>query len=159
MKNIARILIALFFWAAAYKVFNLVTEENLHWDSIIQACKDLLMFRHEGHLYYLHMMLIVYVCLPITRHFVTHAEKHNLQYALGVWFVFGIIYPTFLHFYPFQLLQGIPVQWCINMTYASIGYGLLGYYLKAYNPFSKNLYNLYNNRYCFCVWRNMDYVY
>ena len=63
---------------------------------------------------------------------VAHASKHNLQYLLGIWFVFGIVYPTLRVFWAFTLLTGIPVQWLMNMTYAAIGYTVLGYYLKTY---------------------------
>ena len=77
-------------------------------------------------------MLLVYLWLPITRLVVAHASKHNLQYLLGIWFVFGIVYPTLRDFWPFTLLAGIPVQWLVNMTYAAIGYTVLGYYLKTY---------------------------
>lgn len=77
-------------------------------------------------------MLLVYLWLPITRLVVAHASKHNLQYLLGIWFVFGIVYPTLRGFWPFTLLTGIPVQWLMNKTYAAIGYTVLGYYLKTY---------------------------
>ena len=77
-------------------------------------------------------MLLAYLWLPITRLVVAHASKHNLQYLLGIWFVFGIVYPTLRVFWPFTLLTGIPVQWLMNMTYAAIGYTVLGYYLKTY---------------------------
>ncbi|MGI6197065.1 MAG: hypothetical protein ACOYIO_08330 [Eubacteriales bacterium] len=33
---------------------------------------------------------------------------------------------------PFTLLSGMTPQYLINMTYASVGYGLLGWYLRAY---------------------------
>lgn len=39
-----------------------------------------------------------------------------------------------LFFWAFTLLNGIPVQWRMNMTYASTGYMLLGHYLSVYHP-------------------------
>ena len=44
----------------------------------------------------------------------------------------GILYPTVKIYWPFTLLVGIPTQWLMNMTYAAIGYTLLGYFLSAH---------------------------
>lgn len=52
-------------------------------------------------------------------------------YILGLWALLGIVYPTVKDFWPFTLLVGIPLQWRMNMTYASIGYTLLGWYLSS----------------------------
>ena len=133
-KNFPRLLIALLFWAVCYKVFIMVLFGGVTVPGLIQAGKELVLFRHEEHLYYLHIMLLVYVFLPVTRNFVQHADRRMLQYFLILWFALGILYPTLRPFWPFSLLGGIPAQWLMNMTYASIGYGVLGYYLKRY-PF------------------------
>ena len=99
---------------------------------IFQAFKEVLLFKQEFHLYFLQIMVVVYVFLPVTRIITKHAAKKELKYALAVWFLLGIVYPTVKPFWPVTLLSGIPVQWMINMTYAAIGYGLLGYYLSQY---------------------------
>ena len=65
-----------------------------------------------------------------------------MEYALLLWFALGILYPTVRSFWPFTLLSGIPLQWLMNMTYAAMGYGLLGYYLKKYPLPWKNTYLL-----------------
>lgn len=135
-KSILRILAALLFWAFAYKCFHLLAEGAFTLPGLWQALKETLLFNHEFHLYFLHIMLVVYVFLPITRAFVRAADRALLRYALIVWFVLGILYPTVRPYWPFNLLNGIPAQWAINMTYSAIGYGLLGYYLKTY-PLSR----------------------
>jgi len=133
-RYIPRALAALFFWAACYKLVYLVLANGLTpWD-LTTAAKNLLLFRHEEHLYYLHIMLLVYTFLPVVRLIVSHGNRRLLEYALGLWFVLGIAYPTVRFFWPFTLLGGIPVQWRMNMTYASMGYLVLGYYLTAYHP-------------------------
>lgn len=130
-KNMPRLLIALLFWACCYKAFALapgaLTAENL-----IQAAKEVILFRHEEHLYYLHIMLLVYAFLPLTRLLAAHMDRRQTEYALALWFLLGILYPTVRTFWPFTLLVGIPKQWLMNMTYASIGYTLLGWYIAAF---------------------------
>jgi len=129
-----RSLAALFFWAACYKLVYLALMDSLTpWD-LTAAVKNLLLFRHEEHLYYLHIMLLVYAFLPVTRLFARYADRRLLEYALALWFLLGILYPTVRTLWPFTLLGGIPVQWRMNMAYASIGYTLLGYYLAVYYP-------------------------
>ena len=133
-RTMPRILAALFFWAACYKLAFLALMDSLTpWD-LEAAAKNLLLFRHEEHLYYLHIMLLVYAFLPVTRLIARHGDRRLLEYALGLWFLLGILYPTLRTFWPFTLLGGIPVQWRMNMAYASIGYTLLGYWQTAAHP-------------------------
>lgn len=130
-RNFLRLLAALLFWAAAYRLLAL-RQTGFSPAGLIQAGKDLLLFHHQNHLYYLHIMLLVYAFLPVTRMLTRHGTKPQLQYALALWFVLGILYPTVHTFWPFTLLEGIPVQWRMNMAYAAIGYGLLGWYLQKW---------------------------
>lgn len=134
-KNVLRILAALLFWAMAYKCFHLAMEGNMTVGGLVQAVKQVVLFSHESHLYYLHILLLVYAFLPVTRVFTKNASRRQLRYLLVLWFLLGILYPTVRPFWPFTLLQGIPVQWMMNMTYAAIGYGILGYVLKK-RPFA-----------------------
>ena len=132
--NMARLLAALLFWAACYKLVFLALMDSLTpWD-LEAAAKNLLLFRHEEHLYYLHIMLLVYAFLPITRILAGCGDRRLLEYSLTLWLLLGILYPTVRTLWPFTLLGGIPVQWRMNMTYASIGYTLLGYYLTSVYP-------------------------
>jgi surface polysaccharide O-acyltransferase-like enzyme len=131
-KNFPRLLAALLFWAACYKLFGLAIDHNLTLPALLRAGKELVLFRHEEHLYYLHIMLLVYAFLPLTELVSAHADRRQLRYLLGLWFLLGIVYPTVKPFWPFTLLVGIPQQWLMNMTYASIGYTLLGRYLTVY---------------------------
>ena len=97
-KYIPRIAIALFFWAAAYSGWSLLLVKQrtgiLEAAAIRQALVDLLLFRHKSHLYYLHMTLLVYAVLPLTRLFVEKADRRLLRYALGVWFLLGCVMPA-----------------------------------------------------------------
>lgn len=133
-KYIPRIAAALFVWAFLYKLFHLALEHNFSTAALLTAVKDVFLFRHETHLYYLHIVLLVYALLPFLRLLVQHGSKQILQYALLIWFLLGIVYPTIRGYWPFSLLSGVPIQWKLNMTYAALGYLLLGYYLKRYPP-------------------------
>ena len=88
-------------------------------------CRDL----GRLHLYYLHILLLVYALLPLTRAFVRAASETELRYALALWFALGIVFPTLRAYWPFTLLTDIPLQWMLNMSWAAVGYGLLGWYL------------------------------
>ena len=131
-KNYVRIIIALFFWAAAYKVFHLALDRAFNGPAILHAFKELLLFDHEVHLYFLHIVLLIYLFFPVLRLVTKHASRNMLVYILCLWALTGIIYPTIKPFWPFSLLGGIPAQWLMNMAYASMGYALLGYFLKRY---------------------------
>lgn len=131
-KNLLKIVLSMFIWALGYKAYHLIVAGTYSMHDIFQAFKEVLLFKQEFHLYFLQIMVVVYVFLPVTRIITKHAAKKELKYALAVWFLLGIVYPTVKPFWPVTLLSGIPVQWMINMTYAAIGYGLLGYYLSQY---------------------------
>ena len=134
LKYILRILVALFFWAYIYKVYFLIGSGTLSLSGLIYAAKETLLFKHYTHFYYLHIILLFYALMPILRVFVKSATDSEIRYALLIWFAVGILYPTLSPYWPFTLLSGMPKQWLLNMTYSSVGYGLLGYYLKKRTP-------------------------
>ena len=134
-KYIPRIAIALFFWAGAYAGWELLLVKHrtgvLELTAIQKAVEDLLLFRHKSHLYYLHIILLVYAMLPLTRLFAAKADRRLLRYALGLWFVLGSVLPVLRGFPPFSQLSGIPAQYPINLTWGAVGYGLLGHVLTG----------------------------
>lgn len=136
-RNIPRILVAMVFWAMSYKVFHLLAGGEFSLPGLIQGAKEVLFFQQEFHLYYLQIILLVYLFLPITGLVVRHATRRELEYLLLLWFAFGILYPTVAPFWPFRLLGMMIPQFKINMVYAAIGYGVLGHYLRTY-PIKKN---------------------
>lgn len=129
-----RILAALLFWAAAYALLPLLLDKAatgvLELSSLRQALTDLLLFRHKSHLYYLHILLLVYALLPLTRLFAARADRTLLTYALALWFLLGCLLPALRGFPPLSQVGGIPAQYAINLTWASVGYTLLGHVLR-----------------------------
>ena len=133
-RNLPRILAALFFWAACYGAYHLWAGGDFSSAAIVDALKSLVLFRHESHLYYLHITILIYLCVPLLRVFTKNADEKQLRYALAIWFLTAVVYPTVRPLWPFRLLGGIPAQWALNMTWGSMGYCLLGHYLRAYPP-------------------------
>lgn len=131
-RSIPRILAAMVFWAMTYKVYHLVGSGGLSPAALLLALKEVLVFNQEFHLYYLQIILLVYLFLPVTDLVVQHATRRQVEYLLLLWFLLGIVYPTVGSFWPFRLLDMMAPQFQLNMTYASIGYGVLGFYLKEY---------------------------
>lgn len=132
LKNILRIVAAMIVWGTIYKVYHLTETGTFSVNALVQGIKEVLVFNQEFHFYYLHMILIVYIFLPVTKILTTVSTRKQLHYILILWIAMAIIYPTLKPFWPFTLFGGMTTQWGINMTYASIGYGILGYYLKEY---------------------------
>ena len=133
-RNILKIVVAMLFWAMFYKVFHLLASGALSGAALWQAVKEVLVFNQEFHFYFLHIILLVYAFLPVTRAFVQQADARLLRYALALWFALGILFPTLLPFWPFRLLNAIAGMWPIRQSFAAIGYGLLGYVLARRTP-------------------------
>ena len=134
LRSIPRLVISMLVWAMVYKLAHLFVGGMLSLPSVFQAVKEVLVFNQEFHFYYLHLILLVYVFLPVLRSFTANADRRTIEYALVFWFVTGILYPTVASFWPFTLLTGLAPQYLMNMTYASLGYALLGWYLKTWPP-------------------------
>lgn len=132
LHSILRIALAMYAFAGLYSLYHLLAAGNLTKGALIAALKDILLFKQEFHLYYLHIILLVYALLPVLKQLTLN--KAVLKYSLIIWFLLGILYPTLLPFKPFALLSGIPRQWLINMAYSAMGYCLMGYYLKNNSP-------------------------
>ena len=92
----------------------------------------MLAFNQEFHLYYIHITLLVYAFLPVTKIFINNASKKDLEYFLIIWLILGIVYPTVCIYKPFIYLSGYSLQWMMNACYSAIGFGVLGYYLDNF---------------------------
>lgn len=136
LKNILRIVLAMLFWGFAYKIWHLYEASAINSENILISLKELLYFNQEFHFYYMHIILIVYVFVPITKIIVKNSEKKQLEYLIILWTSFAIVYPTVWRYSPFTYFGGMTTMYGINLTYSAIGYGILGYYLLKY-PFSK----------------------
>jgi len=130
--NLPRILCAMFVWAFLYQLASLPDHGGFTAANLLQAVANTLALRHENHFYYLHILLLVYIFLPVVRVFVRSASRRELEYALAVWLVTGIVFPLLQTFWPFSQIGPMARLWKLPMSYAAIGYALLGYYLRQY---------------------------
>lgn len=128
-RSIPHLLITLFFWAAAYVVAPFVYRWNFDWSAIGKGLRDVLLWHHEQHLYFLHIMLLVYAALPLTRSFLHRLDEKTLRYALVFWLVTGSLLPTLKSLGLF-FASGIPAQWPLSMTWSAIGCTALGWFLR-----------------------------
>lgn len=135
-KNLPRILIALFFWATAYELFDLLIAKKMGIFSF-ELCKkafdSIIFFDHHFHLYFLHIMIIIYIFLPATKILTKNLDEKTYKYILIVWCIVTVVYPYILLLPFFAPLQGIPRQWVLNFTYGSIGYTMLGDYMHRFS--------------------------
>lgn len=129
--NLPRILCAMLVWAFFYQLAALPERGGFTAANLLQAVENTLTLRHENHFYFLHYLLLVYAFLPIVRVFVRSASRRELEYALAVWLVTGILFPLVQFYRPFSLIPPI-TWWKMPLCYAAIGYALLGYYLRQY---------------------------
>ena len=137
-KNMLRIVLALFFWAFLYRAAPLYG--GIHSLGELRATfGDLILFHHKDHLYYLHMMILVYAFLPLSRIISCHSTKNEMRYLLALWFFLGIFLPNIRTFYTLDGLGDIPLQWIMVFSYSAIGYTFMGYFLSEQKP-PKNLY-------------------
>ncbi|HEY5584062.1 MAG TPA: acyltransferase family protein [Ruminiclostridium sp.] len=146
-KYLPRIVTALVFWAIMYEMFDVfkVFHNTGRIDSAIirTAIKNILTCNTHFHLYYLYIIILIYALVPIIKVFSNAAIKHQMEYALFAWIIFGIIYPFAIKFYPLNLLKGIVVQYSISMAYSAIGYFVLGHYFHKYNLTKRTTYIIY----------------
>lgn len=133
LRKIPRLLAALLAWALVYRLWQMAFYTGgLTAAGVTDSVKQVLAFHHQNHLYYLHIALLVYALLPVTRIIAARADRRTLEYLLALWAVLGIVYPTVKGIWPLSLLRGIPTQYGLNLAYAAVGYGLLGWYLRQY---------------------------
>lgn len=129
--NLFRIVAAMLVWAFLYQVYFLLPD-GLSLSALWEAVKHTILLHHEFHFYFLHILILVYCFVPIVRVFTRHATRRELEYLLVVWFVTGIAIPLLKQFWPFTLVDALESWYLLPMAYSSIGFCLLGYYLRQY---------------------------
>lgn len=129
-RNIPHLLLALFFWAAVYALYACAVSGEFTADALLAAGRDLLLWRHEAHLYFLPMILLSYAFLPVTRVFLRRADEKTVRYALILWAFFGILLPTAKGFGWLDGFGSLIRQLPLSMPWAAVGYTVLGSCLR-----------------------------
>ncbi len=131
--NLLRILVAMFIWAFGYQLLaHFQTGDLFSPAGLLAALKETVLFRHEFHFYYLHILILVYCFLPVARTFLRRATRREEEYALLFWAVTGIALPLLGQFKPFSLIYAVGQYYTMNQAYSAIGYCILGHYLRQY---------------------------
>lgn len=81
------------------------------------------------HLWFLPMIVGIYMLLPVLKSWITHAEKKNIQYFLGLFVVLQVGKETLRALTVTDELHGILNLVQIEMVCSYVGYFVLGYYL------------------------------
>lgn len=131
-RSIPHMLAALFFWALLYRLVPVLRQGTMEKTERLRAISDVFCWRHEQHLYYLHILLLVYAALPVTRAFAAKADEKTVRYALALWGITGVFFPTLRALGLFSRIEGIPKQWALNLAWASIGCTVLGWFLRKH---------------------------
>jgi surface polysaccharide O-acyltransferase-like enzyme len=131
-----RMLLVYLFWALVYEYYFVISKLLLYGEyetgDALRPLIDVLTFQNNPlHLYYLQMLLILYLFLPAARVFVQNAPRSVFRYILALWFLLGIVFPYLWQFEPMVSNTGIPAQYPISATYSTIGYALLGWYMRT----------------------------
>lgn len=146
-KYLLRIVLALIFWGCMYEVFDIfkvfVSTGSINTSIIKSSIKHIITCNTHFHLYYLYIIALIYVVVPIIKGITNNDNKQLIEYTLLVWIFFGLLFPFTIKFYPFNLLRGMVLQYAINMAYSSIGYFIMGYYLHRYSLSRRTTYFIY----------------
>lgn len=133
-KYIPRVLIPLIFWASIYEIFQIYYRYTqvgvVEMESIKLALRNMIYFNHNYQLYFIYIMFLFYLFAPIVKIFINNAKEEYIRYFLIVWFALGIVLPTFLGFEIVGRFRNLTQYISMPMGYASIGYGVLGYYIS-----------------------------
>ena len=138
-RNIPHILLALLVWAAVYKMIPRFLHEKVTADALRAILLELLCGQHEGHLYFLHIMLLVYAALPVTYTFAANADEKTGRYALAFWIVFGVLLPTAKSLGLLHAFSGIFLQWPLTLAWGAIGCTWMGHLLMKRGPLPAHL--------------------
>ena len=138
-RNIPHILLALLVWAAVYKMIPRFLHEKLTAGALRVILLELLCGQHEGHLYFLHIMLLVYAALPVTDTFAANADEKTERYALIFWVVFGVLLPTVKSLGLLHAFSGIFLQWSLTLAWGAIGCTWMGHFLMKRGPLPVHL--------------------
>lgn len=138
-RNIPHILLALLVWAAVYKMIPRFLHEKVTADALRAILLELLCGQHEGHLYFLHIMLLVYAALPVTYTFAANADEKTERYALAFWIVFGVLLPTAKSLGLLHAFSGIFLQWPLTLAWGAIGCTWMGHLLMKRGPLPAHL--------------------
>lgn len=142
-KSVWRIVLCIAVWGFLYGLLDQYLYSSLTLKSVFITLYGIVTGHTGYHLWFLYTLLMLYVAVPALRVFTKHATKQQLDYALMVWLVFGIVVGQINAAAEAVLSveNWLPYEPLVLTGYA--GYFLLGYRLKAYTLSEKTVRLLY----------------
>lgn len=136
-KYILRIVLTLIIFACAYEIFDIMagyfSKGVFEEAQIRKGIENLLTLNTHFHLYYLYIIVIIYMLVPLLKVFLKSATRRNFEYLLGFLYLFAILLPFLKSILPFDVIgKGMTGQYMINLTYGMLFYFLLGHYFNKY---------------------------
>lgn len=131
-KYIPRLVVAMIFWAFFYKFSELYFQHSLSVKNILISIKEVFTLNHKFHMYYMHIIILVYILLPITRTLIKNMNKKEILYTLSIWSITAILFPTLISLNILTSFNNVFYLYFIKTAYASVGYCILGYFIKMY---------------------------
>ena len=142
-KNIPKILISIVVWGFFYSFLDQYIYGGISIRSLLIAVYGIITNNTGYHLWFLYTLLVLYIATPVLRILTAHATKRQLEYALGIWFVFGVCAGHINEFAGEFLKLEYLLPYEVTATTGPLGFYLLGYYLKKYSVPQKCMTILY----------------
>ena len=122
--NILRMLVLYGIWSFLYALYSCRNLEVLNLKTLLRA-----IITGYYHLWFIPMIIGIYLLLPILKGWVEKAEKCQVQYFLGLFFVLQILRITMRTLVVSDEIHTILDTWEIEMACGYLGYFVWGYYL------------------------------
>ena len=137
LRYILRMVTALLFWGAAYRLLYELAAGTLSPASLPRVLYAVILGNTETHLWYLTMTIGLYLLTPLLRAFVRGAKRSDFHWFFLVYALFMLVIPLFLRLRGSQTVALYANRLYLNFTLgfpplAFVGYYLAGYYLKTY---------------------------
>ncbi len=139
-KNLPRILILLVAWVIVYGIVNAICISVKNDTGIGESILNILatplnlFTKPPTHLWFLYTIAGLYALTPMLRVFTVNASRRMQLYAICIFFIFGLIWPTAEHilskFTNIELYKNLGIPNCTSF----IGFYLTGYYLSNFEP-------------------------
>ena len=123
-------------WSALYELLGIAAA----WGAAplaqqaAQAAKNLFYGRSFYHLYYFYFAFSLYLALPLTRLIARWGGEAEVRYLLGLWLLFGGVFPFLQYFWPLREMKGSLLYYVLPEAFLCPGLGLLGWYMRAHPP-------------------------
>lgn len=124
-KRLVKIVLPFLAWGMIYlfvPVNAYFRDHSFSWTQVISlVIKGPIYF----HLWFIYVIIGLYLCTPILRVYVRHANRKNLAYFLFLWFFWTSVLPVLNRFF------NLPVGIHIPVVTGYVGYFVLGFFLGS----------------------------